>query len=247
MNKLEGKNVVITGAGGNVGYNSAKVLAEQGARIIGIVRRNLESTQQMFDLLPNGHLNHKVILASVHDSSSLKNAVANLDILKCDILINCAGRSYAKVKYSELSDEIVNDILDTNVKGIFYTVREFLSLIYKSEEPIIINISSAAAKNPGRANLIYAASKAAVDNMTRCMALNMAPKVRVIGISPGWLDQAMSGAPKRTAEETAIMAQNIPLKRVATVNDVTEMILNVSTGMKTVTGAIIAVDCGVTI
>ncbi len=146
-----------------------------------------------------------------------------------------------------MSDETVNDILDTNVKGIFYTVREFLNLIYKSEEPIIINISSAAAKNPGRANLIYAASKAAVDNMTRCMALNMAPKVRVIGISPGWLDKGMSGAPQRTLEETAIMAQNVPLKRVATVDDVTEMILNVSTGMKTITGAILAVDCGVTI
>ncbi len=101
MNKLEGKIVVITGASGNVGYNSAKVLAGQGARIIGIVRKNLESAQQMFIDLPNPHLNHKVILASVKDSSSLKTAVASLDILKCDILINCAGRSYAKVKYAD--------------------------------------------------------------------------------------------------------------------------------------------------
>jgi 3-oxoacyl-[acyl-carrier protein] reductase len=247
MNTLEGKVVVITGVTGNIGYNSAKALAELGARIVGIVRQDIETAKTMMDQLPNPHLNHLAILADVKNSKSLRDAVSKLDIKKCDILINNAGRSHAKVRYPEISDEIVDDIFDTNVKGVFYTVREFISLIYKAESPIIINISSASGVRPGRANLIYAASKAAINNMTICMALNMAPKVRVVAISPGWLEKPVSGAPIRTTEEEEMVSQNIPLKRTPTSREVVETIVAVSTSFKFMTGNIIPVDCGIVI
>jgi 3-oxoacyl-[acyl-carrier protein] reductase len=246
MKTLEGKVVVITGITGNIGFNTAKALADQGARIVGITRRDVETAQERMNSLPNSHLNHRAILADVKDSKSLRDAVSKLDIVKCDILINNAGRSHAKVRYPELSDDIVNDIIDTNIKGVFYTVREFISLIYKAESPIIINISSASGTRPGRANLIYAASKAAVNNMTVCMALNMSPKVRVVAISPGWLEKPVSGAPIRTDEEEKMVSQTTPLKRIPTSQEVVETIVAVSTGFKFMTGNIIPVDCGVT-
>ncbi len=243
---LNGKVVVITGGSGNIASSAASALAERGARIISIVRRNLESAQEKINQLPNQQLKHRVVLADVKDSKSLKLAVSSLDIEKCDILINGAGRSYAKVRYPELTDDIVNDIIDTNVKGVFFTIREFISLIYKSDDPLIINISSASAKSPGRANVLYASSKAAVDTMTRCMALNMAPKVRVVAISPGWLEQPVSGAMARTENEEAIVNQVIPLKRKPHSTEVVETIVAVSTGFKFMTGNVIPVDCGVT-
>jgi 3-oxoacyl-[acyl-carrier protein] reductase len=242
---LTDKIVVITGGSGNIGSKVAMALAERGARIISIVRRDLESAQEKMNQLPNAHLNHLAIFADVKDSKSLKTAVANLDITKCDILINNAGRSHAKVVYREITDDIADDIMDTNVKGLFYTVREFLGLIYKAEEPIIINISSASARNPGRANLMYAASKAAVDNMTKCMAINMSPKVRVVGISPSWLEHAVSGAPVRTSEDGKTIAPNFLLHRIPRVDEVVETIVTVATGFKFMTGTILPVDCGI--
>jgi len=243
---LEGKVVVITGAMGSIGYQTATALAEQGGRIIGIVRKDLVYAQEKINLLPNQYLNHCAILADVKNSKSLRDAVSTLDIDKCDILINNAGRGYSRVRYSEISDEIVDDIIDTNFKGVFYTVREFINLLYKSESPLIINISSASATAPGRANLIYAASKAAVNTMTRCMALNMAPKVRAVAISPGWLENPVSGVPLRTAEETERVKQAVPLKRTPTTREVVNTIVAVSTGFEFMTGNIIPVDCGVT-
>jgi len=245
--QLNGKVVVITGGTGNVGYAAAKALAGKGARVISIVRKNLGSAQEMMNQLPNGHLNHLAVLASVSDSTSLKDAVSKLDIEKCDILINNAGRGYTKAVYRDLTDDIVDDIIDTNIKGVFYAVRSFLSLIYKAEEPIIINISSASAKRPDRANLLYAASKAAVDNMTKCMALNMAPKVRVIGIAPGGLESPVSGTIPRTEEETDTLISSLPLKRIVKIDEVVETILTVALGFKFMTGTIIPVDCGATI
>jgi 3-oxoacyl-[acyl-carrier protein] reductase len=246
MNKLDGKVVVITGGCGNLGYATAKALAGRGARIISIVRRDVESAQTMMNQLPNSHLKHLAVNASVTNSASLKAAVASLDITKCDILINNAGREHRKVVYKEISDNIVNDIIDTNVKGLFYSVREFVTLIYKSEEPIIINISSASSKGHGKSNLLYSASKAAVDAMTRDMASNMAPKVRVIGIAPSWLETPVSGTDLRTDQESAILKYNIPLKRFVSIAEVVEAIETVATGFKFMTGTIIPVDCGIT-
>ena len=244
---LTGKIVIITGGSGNIGSLAAQALAEKGARIISIVRRDLVSAQAKMNQLPNAHLNHIAVVADVKDSKSIKDAIAGLDITKCDILINNAGRGYAKVAYKEITDDVVDDIIDTNIKGTFYTVRECLSLIYKAEEPIIINISSASGRAPGRANLIYAASKAAIDNMTVCMALNMAPKVRVVSISPGWLENPVSGAPVKTKEDEATIAPTMLLKRTPTVSEVVETIVAVATGFKFMTGNIIPVDCGVTL
>ncbi len=247
MGKLEGKIAVITGGCGQVGYASANALANDGCRIIVIIRRDLESAQQMMDRLPNNHLNHRAVLADIKDSKSIKNAIASLDINRCDILINAAGRSHNRIPYKNTTDDIVDDIIDTNVKGTFYVIREFIDHLYRAENPIIINISSASSTRPGRGNVLYSSSKAAMDNMTKSMALQLAPKVRVISISPTILEKSCSGAVEKTEDYKKSVTETIPLKRIPSVEELAETILAVSTGLKYMTGNIISVDCGVSL
>jgi 3-oxoacyl-[acyl-carrier protein] reductase len=245
--KLKNKIAVITGGSGQIGYACANLLASEGARIISIVRSNLDTAQSQIKNLPFQELNHLAVYASVKDSLSLKDAVKKLDIEKVDILINSAGRSHEKIRYSNITDDIVDDIIDTNLKGTFYTIREFISLIYKSDDPVIINISSASAQKPNRANVIYAASKSAIDNMTQCMAINMAPKVRVVGVAPGYLENSVSGAAERTQIDRDTMAKNLPLNRIPYVEEVARVVLGIAADYKFLTGVTIPVDCGATI
>lgn len=247
MGKLDGKIIIITGGCGQIGYATCKALSNEGGRIISFVRRDLESAQKMMRELPNSHLKHIAVLADIKDSTSLKAAISSLDINTCDILINNAGRSYDKVPYRTMTDDIVNDLIDTNIKGPFYVVREILNHLLNSTNPIIINISSTSAQRPGRGNLLYSASKAALDNMTKGMAFQLAPKIRVIGVAPTWLENACSGATQRTEEQTKAVLATIPLKRIPAAEEVAETILTISTGLTYMTGQIISIDCGVVI
>ena len=101
LSNLNGKVVVITGGCGQVGYATAKRLSQQGARIICITHRNIERAQKMMNELPNSHLNHLSLLASVIDTDSLKKSVEEVKKLagRCDILVNSAEKIKAKDYY----------------------------------------------------------------------------------------------------------------------------------------------------
>jgi 3-oxoacyl-[acyl-carrier protein] reductase len=247
----QNKVAVITGGSGQLGSAIAQSLAARGVQIVSIVRKNLSNAQSILDSLPNQELGHIAILASVTDSRSLKEAAAlvNLKIGRCDILINNAGRNSPRPDSLEgLTDNMIDDIIDTNVKGTILTTREFLNLLKKSNDSVIINISSASGTRPSRANPLYAASKGAVDVLTKALANFLAPEIRVIAIAPAWLPLPVSGiTQKRTPEQEEFVKKTIPLQKISTAEDVAEVIESVIFGMKQMTGCVLPVDGGVTI
>jgi len=126
LENLNNKVVVIAGGVGQVGYATAKVLAGKGARVIALVRRDLESAEQMM-----AQLSGTAILADVTDTDSIKRAIAQIG--QCDILINAVGttRNIPPVDLQNLTDEIFDTIIDTNLKGSFVLIREFHPLLAK--------------------------------------------------------------------------------------------------------------------
>jgi 3-oxoacyl-[acyl-carrier protein] reductase len=250
MNKV----AVITGGAGQLGVAISQALATRGVQIVSIVRKNLDDAQALLDNLPNQELGHIAILASVTDSKSLNAAaeIVNLKIGRCDILINNAGRNAARPKdLIGLTDDMIDDIIDTNIKGTVLTTREFLNLLNKSLDPVIINISSAASVSPRRANPLYAASKGAVNVLTQSLANFLAPKIRVVAVAPGILPLPVSGNSPQTfttpMHQTEWIKNNIPLQRMSTAEDVASMIESVVFGMKQTTGCVLPVDGGVSI
>jgi len=242
MNKV----AVITGGCGQIGYAAAKRLATDGITVVVLVRKNLEEAKELLNKLPNQELTHTAILASVTETAQIKAAVQQvIDLFgRCDILINAAGiNKVVPVSHiDKFTDELFDSIMDTNLKGTFVCVREFLPLL-KKDNGLVINLSSLSAYSGRNINLAYAAAKAGVNSLTRTLARGLAPAVRVVGIAPGFLEKATSGINKDPGFNEK-MAADIPLNRVATGDDIADVIMSLVNGMSYINGETIKIDGG---
>ena len=246
LTDLNDKIVVIIGGCGQIGYATAQRLSSQGARIISITHRNIEKAQKMMDNLPNNHLKHLSILASVTDSSSLKKAANEIENIagRCDILINAAGtlNPIPPDNLKDLTDDIFDEIVSVNLRGVYATIREFSNLLKNSGDALIVNISSQSGQRASDSCVAYAASKAGVDLMTKTLAKSLAPTVRVIGIAPGYLEKATSGVTRII--DNNILANSTPLKRLGTGDDVAATIEAYAMTIRYATGITVLLDGG---
>lgn len=250
LQSLENKTVVITGGVGQVGLATSTLLASHGARIIAIVRKNIDRANQLVSQLPNSHLNHLVVQASVTDTNSLKEAVIKIKETtnKVDILINAAGhtRNIFPENVTALTDEIFDEIVSTNLKGTFVVIREFIDLLKVSEDAVVVNLSSTAGMRASKSNLAYGASKAGIDLITKTLGKNLAPTIRVVGIAPGYLEAPTSGAVKAPGVNERLSEQS-PLKRVGQGQDIANAIKSVIMDARFITGQTILVDGGISL
>jgi NAD(P)-dependent dehydrogenase (short-subunit alcohol dehydrogenase family) len=246
MKTLNNKVAVITGGCGQIGYATAKRLAEQGARIVTLVRRDLDQAQAMMDRLPNPQLDHFAILASIIDTKELKSAVTTIKQRtgRCDILVNAAGtlNPIPPSDLHTLTDEIFDEIVTTNLRGVYATIREFSDLLELSDNGLIVNISSQSGQRASNSCVAYAASKAGLDLMTKTLAKSLAPNIRVVGIAPGYLESATSGVTRIVSNEK--LAAEAPLQALATGDDIAKTIEAFATMITHATGTTLLVDGG---
>lgn len=251
IENLEGQVVVIVGGAGQVGYATATRLAAKRARIILLVRRDLSLTQEKLKDLPHASdLKHLAIQASVTDSSSLIEAaeLVKAQAGRCDILVNAAGisRQIKPENLDDLSDQIFDEILTTNLRGVFATIRSFAPLLKVSGQGLIVNISSTAAMRASNSNIAYASAKAGLNLMTKSLAKSLAPQIRVIAITPGYLEKPTSGITKAPGfnEKQAALT---PLKRIGMADDIASAVEACATTMRFATGTNFIIDGGRTI
>jgi NAD(P)-dependent dehydrogenase (short-subunit alcohol dehydrogenase family) len=241
--------VVIVGGTGGMGYATAKRLAEKGARIVGIVRRNEELAQEMFNKLPNSSLGHFVINASIDNTEAINQAVITVreKVGRCDILINTAGttKSIPHGNLDALTDEVFDNIMQVNVRGVFSTIKAFVPLLKVSGNGLIITITSAAGVRTGGSNIAYAASKAALDSITRNLSRALAPNIRVVSIAPSAVDTNF--LPNRSREFLDNAAKVTPLGRIGEVDDIASTIEALATTMRFTTGNCFVIDGGRTV
>jgi len=242
LNNLNGRTAVVTGAGGGIGFATCNALASSGAKIVGLVRNNTDTIQEKFKTLPNTNLQHQLITTDITNPDELLAAVSEISC--CDILVNSAGFSepIPHKNIHDLTDDFFDSILIANLRSVFSTIRAFVPLLSNSDDALIVNISSASAINPGHgSNIAYAAAKAGVENMTKNLALALAPNIRVVSICPSSVDTGFLPHPKKFYEDAAM---NTPLKRIATPEDIASAVLSCATQLKFITGNSLVVDGG---
>ena len=242
---LQGRIAVITGGTGAIGLATAQRLANLGARCVLLYNsESAESAAAKAASLPgSGHLCFK---APITDSQALKSVAAEIE-KQCGvvhILVNSAGftKPVPAADLEALTDELIDDILKVNFRGVMSTIRAFMPLLKKSEDGLIVNISSIAGFTGTGSNLAYVAAKASIDVVGDALAKAFAPLVRVISVSPGVVDSTF--VPGRGADFNEKVSGTIPLKRIGTVDDVAAVVQACATTMRYVTGTRIVVDGG---
>jgi 3-oxoacyl-[acyl-carrier protein] reductase len=241
--RLDGELVVITGGTGAIRTATAQRAARLGARVVLLQRRPASEAAEAISALPGA--GHFAVTASVTDSASLAAAAAQVqEVGPASVLVNCAGftQPVPAADLAGLSDALIDEIFASNWRGTFAAIRAFTPQLQARGDAVIVNVSSIAAFTGQGSNLAYAAAKAGTDALTKALAKSLAPKVRVLAVSPGIV--ATGFVPGRDAAFSEKAGTTIPLKRVGTAEDVAAAVIACCTVLRYATGSILIADGG---
>lgn len=238
---------VITGGAGGIGVAVCEALATAGFAVVVGYRRSSGAAAALAARLPGG--GHVALAAPVTDSAALARLAEQVESRfgRADVLVNCAGmtRFVPHAELDQLDDALADQILAINIRGPFAATRALLPLLKRSDlagGAVVINISSIAAITAMGSNVLYCASKAALDNMSKSLARALAPQVRVLSVSPGLVDtDFVQSLDSRWRDE---QATRTPLGRLAAPAEVGRAVVVAVRDMTFSTGSVIAVDGG---
>ncbi|SFD63120.1 3-oxoacyl-[acyl-carrier protein] reductase [Paenibacillus catalpae] len=185
MQSVVGKVALITGAGRGIGRATAIAFAQEGIHV-GLVGRSLENLQKVAEELKPYGVKIAISTADVADIASITAAVESIrgELGGIDILVNNAGISKFG-GFMELTPEEWTNIIDVNVKGVYYTTRAVLPEMMERNSGDIINIASTAGQRGAPLTSAYTASKAAVIGLSESLMLEVRKKnIRVTTLTP---------------------------------------------------------------
>jgi 3-oxoacyl-[acyl-carrier protein] reductase len=243
-NPLAGKVAVVVGGSGGIGAATARLLAEEGASVVVTYRSDAAGAAKLIQTLAgSGHRAEPVTVEDTGTLTALASLVSEV-YGRADILVNTAGftKPVPANDLDALDDALIDRLFQVNWRGQFATVRAFRSLLEASGDGLVVNVSSIAALSGVGSNIAYAAVKAGIDTMTKSLARVLAPKVRVMSVSPGVVDTDF--VPGRDAAALAKIAPTIPARRIATADDVARAIAACATHLTYSTGSLVIVDGG---
>jgi 3-oxoacyl-[acyl-carrier protein] reductase len=240
---------LVTGASSGIGRAAAVALAQAGFDVAINYSRNEQAARESANLAQAKGAKTLLFQCDVSDDSSVRKMLAAVEgeFGRLDGLVNNAGIT-TNVKpndFEAMTAEEWDRVFAVNVRGIFQVTRAAVRLL-KLSRGSIVNTASIVGLRPGPQPLPYAASKAAVVSLTKLLALNLAPEIRVNAVAPGWVEgEWMERMLKDKYEELfARRAKSTPLRRCATPDDVAEVIVNLLTSNRFVNGEIVVVDGG---
>lgn len=244
MGTLSERVALVTGASRGIGAATAQTLSEADARVIITHRDSAAGAQEVLAGLTGE--GHRIVEVSATDSEGLNAVAASVADIegRLDVLVNNAAmtRVVPHGDLDTLTDDLFDQIFQTNVRGAFATVRAFRSLLAAGEGGVVVNISSLAARLANGSNVAYCASKAAVDNMTMSLARALAPEIRVLSVAPGLVDTELTRGWAPDVRNS--MIAETPLGRLALPEDVARAVLATVVDLPMTTGVAIPVDGG---
>ncbi|MFY1110224.1 MAG: SDR family NAD(P)-dependent oxidoreductase [Methanosarcinaceae archaeon] len=191
MMRLKGQTALITGGGRGIGRAVALSLAKEGANIV-VTARHESEIRETVRMVKRAGVKAMAVQADIRNEEDVWNLVSKT-MEKCgrlDILVNNAGIAHRKA-IEETSIEEYEEIMDTNVKGLFLCTKHSIPHISRSENGKIINISSGAGKHGISDLSVYSASKFAVNGFTEALASELSGRAMVYCVCPGAVDTEM--------------------------------------------------------
>lgn len=243
---LAGKVAIISGGTSGIGLAAARKMLEDGAEVF-VVGRSAERGRDALQALETFSAKVKYIKADISTVQGCEQVSETIkqEQKKVDILVNSAGL-YSEERIEVITEEEYAEIMNTNVKGVVFLCKSLIPFL--DTGGTIINIASDAALEGNYGCPIYCASKGAVVALTRALALDLAPQIRVNCICPGDTATPMVDAQLKSGNCTLQeMAAVYPMGRIGKPEEVAHVICSVASPLNSyMTGSIITVDGGLT-
>ncbi|MFT4591993.1 MAG: pteridine reductase [Gammaproteobacteria bacterium] len=239
---LNGKWALITGAGKRLGECMARTLHQHGASIAIHYRSSEKPAQELADSL-NGlragsAFTAQADLLNIDELNALVKTVTD-KTGQLDILVNNAS-SFYPTPLGTVTEAQWHDLIGSNLKAPLFLAQAALPFL-RATHGVIINIVDIHSQRPLKDHTVYGPSKAALAMLTKTLAKDLAPEVRVNGVSPGAILWPDEGMPEKIAET---IIKQVPMKRVGDPTDIARTVLFLVKDAPYITGQIIAVDGG---
>ena len=244
--ELEGKVSLVTGGSGDIGSAIAKRLGQSGSTVVITYVGAEDLASQTVDEIKAEGGNASALCLDQRDPNEIEAIITQIsqDQGRLDILVNNAawniGIPFPNLE--ELTAEIWDRVLETNLRAPFLLARAAASLLKADGGGHIVNISSAGGISPGSSSIAYSSSKAGLNHLTRCLAVAMSPDVAVNCVAPGLVENTRMANRLPDAVSNAARKQAI-LGKVGQTEDIAEQVLTFVTSTS-VTGQTIVIDGG---
>lgn len=247
---VDGRVALVTGGGTGVGRATALALGRRGCSVLVNYSRSKDDAESTVAEVRALGVRAVAVQADVADDAACRAMVdaAVRELGRLDVLVQSAGTTVFVPHHDleGLRDEDWERIFAVNVKGAFQCARAAKAAMLANDGGEIVHVASTAGINAVGSSIAYAASKAALINLTFSLARVLAPKIRVNAVAPGfitgrWLEQGLGekyAAYKQAREKKAVLG------KVCAPEDVADAILSLVTGSDLVTGQTLVVDGG---
>jgi 3-oxoacyl-[acyl-carrier protein] reductase len=246
MISLRGKVAVITGGSRGIGKATAILMARAGCNIVFDYHQNQNAAEEVLAAIRKTGNNGIAIQGNIAEDSHCKELIERTvkEFGKIDILVNNAGIwTYAPI--DEMKEDIWRETIEVNLSGLVYCTRYAVQQMKRQKQGRIINLSSTAGQRGEAFHSHYAATKGAIISLTKSWAAELAPQIQVNCVAPGWVDTEMSAQPLSNPEEYEQIISVIPLRRVATAEEIAGPILFLASELSNfMTGEIVNVNGG---
>ena len=245
------KSALVTGGATGIGRSAVLALARAGYDVAINYASSEKAARETAAEAEKLGVKTLLVRCDVSDEPAVRAMVKQVEekFGRLDVLINNAGTtaSWKPKDLETLSLDEWDRVFAVNVRGLFQVTRAAAPLLKKANG-CVVNTASIVGLRPGPQPLPYAASKAAVVNMTKTLAWNLGPEIRVNAVAPGWMegDWMQRMLKDKYDDLMGKRAKATPLKRVVTADDVAETMMTFVNSNRFVTGEILVIDGGFT-
>lgn len=245
MLNFENKNVFVTGGSRGIGKACVKLFSQAGAKVAFTYHSDSNAAKKIVD-----ELGKEKVLSYQCDISSRKNIVEMSekildDFGRIDILVNNAGIwTYGEV--GSMDENVWDNIIDLNLTGAFFVTKQFVAKMKQNKYGKIIFVTSTAAQRGEAYHSHYAATKGALNAVTKSLAVELADfNITVNAAAPGWVDTEMNDDVFAEPGYLEKVEKDIPLGRIATAEDVAGPILFLASELaRHITGEVLNINGG---